>query len=133
MKSFFVAFLIILVFTGTTLAEKPSLKPSYALIESKEDAKSIAIGVENFLINIQKNIDFYVAASYNKDKETAYPILAIKHGKYTLEYAHQAWFDAPDNHYWKFKMKKFLGQDRLYLELSQKKQQYTVKGFVKFF
>ena len=133
MKSFFVAFLIILVFTGTTLAEKPSLKPSYALIESKEDAKSIAIGVENFLINIQKNIDFYVGASYNKDKETGYPILAIKQGKYTLEYAHQDWFDAPDNHYWKFKMKKFLGQDRLYLELSQKKQQYTVKGFVKFF
>ena len=104
---------ILLTFSSSVFAAPPS----FALIESEEDIKRVSAGAENTFIRFQKRFDVYVGGTYNKDKNAAYPIVALKYGKYTLEYAHQDWFDAPDNHYWKFKMKKFLYQDRLNLEV----------------
>ena len=134
MKHFFITFLTLSVLSNAALAERSFFKND-ALIESKEDAKKIAMGVENFLIKIQKSIDFYVGGTYNEYKEQGHPIIAVKYKNYTLEYAHPQWplFVSPNDRYWKFKMKKFLGKERLYLEVQQKKDQYTVKGFVQLF
>ena len=128
--------IISLIFTSSVFAAPPS----FALIESKEDAKRIAIDVENFLIKIQQSIDFYVGGVYNEhsidgdiDKRNGHPIIALGYRNYTLEYAHPQWFIATNDLYWKLKMKKVLGRDKWYLEIQQKKDRYTVKGFVKLF
>ena len=128
--------IISLIFTSSVFAAPPS----FALIESKEDAKRIAIDVENFLIKIQQSIDFYVGGVYNEhsidgdiDKRNGHPIIALGYKNYTLEYAHPQWFIATNDRYWKLKMRKFLGRDKMYLEIQQKKDRYMVKGFVKLF
>ena len=128
--------IIFLIFTSSVFAAPPS----FALIESKEDAKRIAIGVENFLIKIEQSIDFYVGGVYNEhsidgdiDKRNGHPIIALGYKNYTLEYAHPQWFIATNDRYWKLKMRKFLGRDKWYLEIQQKRDRYTVKGFVKLF
>ena len=90
MKYFFATLLSLSVLSNDALAERPFFKND-ALIESKEDAKRIAIGVENFLIKIQKSIDFYVGGTYNEHKEQGHPIIAVKYKNYTLEYAHPQW------------------------------------------
>ena len=77
MKYFFATLLSLSVLSNDVLAERPFFKND-ALIESKEDAKRIAIGVENFLIKIQKSIDFYVGGTYNEHKEQGHPIIAVK-------------------------------------------------------
>ena len=121
--------LISLIFTSSVFAAPPS----FALIESKEDAKVMAVWVENKLIRFQKSIDFYVGGSYDRYKRNGHPIIALGYRNYTLEYAHPQWFIATNDRYWKLKMKKFLGRDKLYLEIQQKKDRYMVKGFVKIF
>ena len=72
--------IISLIFTSSVFAAPPS----FALIESKEDAKRIAIGVENFLIKIEQSIDFYVGGVYNEhsidgdiDKRNGHPIISF--------------------------------------------------------
>lgn len=122
--------LIISLFFASSVWAAP---PSFALIESKEDAKRIAMRVENFLIKVQQSIDFYVGGSYDRYKRNGHPIVALGYKNYTLEYAHPQWFIATNDRYWKLKMKKFLGKDKLYLEIQQKKDKYTVKGFVQLF
>ena len=107
--------------------------PSFALIESKEDAKRMAVWVENKIIKFHQSIDFYVGGSYDRYKRNGHPIIAFQYRNYTLEYAHPQWFIATNDLYWKLKMKKFLGKDKLYLEIQQKKDKYTVKGFVQLF
>ena len=128
--------IISLIFTSSVFAAPPS----FALIESKEDAKRMVVWVENKLIRFQNSIDFYVGGVYNEhsvngdiDKRNGYPIIALGYRNYTLEYAHPQWFIAMNDRYWKLKMKKFLGRDKMYLEIQQKKDRYMVKGFVKIF
>ena len=121
--------LISLIFTSSVFAAPPS----FALIESKEDAKIMAVWVENKLIRFQNSIDFYVGGSYDRYKRNGHPIIALGYKNYTLEYAHPQWVIATNDRYWKLKMKKFLGRDNLYLEIQQKKDRYMVKGFVKLF
>ena len=120
---------IFLIFTSSVFAAPPS----FALIESKEDAKVMAVWVENKLIRFQNSIDFYVGGSYDRHKRNGHPIIALGYRNYTLEYAHPQWFIATNDRYWKLKMKKFLGREKLYLEIQQKKDRYMVKGFVKIF
>ena len=121
--------LISLIFATSVFAAPPS----FALIESKDDAKKMALWVENKIIKFHNSIDFYVGGSYDRHKRNGHPIIALGYRNYTLEYAHPQWFVATNDLYWKLKVKKFLGKDKLYLEIQQKKDLYTVKGFVKLF
>jgi len=127
MKKFIVT-LAILVSTNV-FAERPS----FALIESEQDVKRMITSVENSIEKFHKTFDFYVGGTYNRTKGTGYPIIALKYTNYTLEFAKEGWVDAPSNNYWKFKVKNFLGQKRLNIELQQKKKEYNVKGFIKLF
>ena len=118
-----------LLFSTTVFADTPS----WALIESKQDATKLLVSLENKIQKLYGNIDVSVGGTYNEAKDTGYPILAVKYSKYTLEFAREGWFDAPKNNYWKLKVKKPFGIDRINAEIQQKKKEYTVKGFVKLF
>ena len=118
-----------LLVSTTVFAETPS----WALIEKKEDVTKPLVSLENKIQKLYGNIDVSVGGTYNKAKDTGYPILAVKYSKYTLEFAREGWFDAPKNNYWKLKVKKPFGIDRINAEIQQKKKEYTVKGFVKLF
>jgi len=108
-------------------------KPEFALIESEQDVRRMVTSVENTADSFAKTFDFYVGGTYNKTKDTGYPILALKYKNYTLEYAKEGWLDAPQNSYYKFKIKNPLGQKRMKIEFQQKKEQYSVKGFIQLF
>ena len=127
MKKFIVT--LVLLVSTTVFAERPS----FALIESEQDVKRMITSVENSIEKFHKTFDFYVGGTYNRTKGTGYPIIALKYTNYTLEFAKEGWVDAPSNNYWKFKVKNFLGQKRLNIELQQKKKEYNVKGFIKLF
>ena len=127
MKKFIVT--LALLVSTTVFAERPS----FALIENEQDVRRMVTSVENSIEKFHKTFDFYVGGTYNRTKGTGYPIIALKYNKYTLEFAKEGWVDAPSNNYWKFKVKNFLGQKRLNIELQQKKKQYNVKGFIKLF
>ena len=127
MKKFIVT--LALLVSTTVFAERPS----FALIESEQDVRRMVTSVENSIEKFHKTFDFYVGGTYNRTKGTGYPIIALKYTNYTLEFAKEGWVDAPSNNYWKFKVKNFLGQKRLNIELQQKKKEYNVKGFIKLF
>ena len=118
-----------LLVSTTVFAETPS----WALIEKKEDVTKTLVSLENKIQKLYVNIDVSVGGTYNEAKDTGYPILAVKYSKYTLEFAREGGFDAPKNNYWKLKVKKPFGIDRVNVEVQQKKNEYTVKGFVKLF
>ena len=124
----FIVTLALLVST-TVFAETPK----WVLIESEQDVRRMVTSVENSIEKFHKTFDFYVGGTYNRTKGTGYPIIALKYTNYTLEFAKEGWVDAPSNNYWKFKVKNFLGQKRLNIELQQKKKEYNVKGFVRLF
>jgi len=132
MNKYFIVVISFFLMVGISAAEPPSLKPLYHVSPHEPFMKQAQM-LERHVTKATEVFDFYVGGTYNKQKGTGYPIVALKYNKYTLEFADEDWFDAPSNHYWKFKMKKFLGFDKLYLELSQKKKEYTVKGFVQLF
>lgn len=118
-----------LLISTTVFAETPS----WALIERKEDITKPLVSLENKIQKLYDSFDVYVGGTYNEAKDTGYPILAVKYSKYTLEFAREGWFDAPKNNYWKLKVKKPFGIDRVNVEVQQKKNEYTVKGFIQLF
>ena len=118
-----------LLISTTVFAETPS----WALIEKKEDVTKPLVSLENKIQKLYGNIDVSVGGTYNEAKDAGYPILAVKYSKYTLEFAREGWFDAPKNNYWKLKVKKPFGIDRVNVEVQQKKNEYTVKGFMQLF
>tara|TARA_Y100000004_G_C8802628_1_gene364126 strand:- start:317 stop:700 length:384 start_codon:yes stop_codon:yes gene_type:complete len=118
-----------LLISTTVFAETPS----WALIERKEDITKPLVSLENKIQKLYDSFDVYVGGTYNEAKDAGYPILAVKYSKYTLEFAREGWFDAPKNNYWKLKVKKPFGIDRVNVEVQQKKNEYTVKGFMQLF
>ena len=118
-----------LLISTTVFAETPS----WALIERKEDITKPLVSLENKIQKLYDSFDVYVGGTYNEAKDAGYPILAVKYSKYTLEFAREGWFDAPKNNYWKLKVKKPFGIDRVNVEVQQKKNEYTVKGFIQLF
>ena len=89
-----------------------------------------AVGSQYYLPGTPTPIDNLRAFNTAMEQNIA-KLLGYKN--YTLEYAHPQWFIATNDRYWKLKMRKFLGRDKWYLEIQQKKDRYTVKGFVKLF
>lgn len=134
---FKLALFLVLIFTwfvfATAAIGETSNYKHKALIESKEDITKPLVALENKIQKLYGDTDVYIGGTYNKTKDAGYPILAVKYSKYTLEFAREGWFDAPKNNYWKLKVKKPFGIDRINAEIQQKKKQYTVKGFVKLF
>ena len=117
-----------LLVSTTVFAETPS----WALIEKKEDVTKPLVSLENKIQKLYGNIDVSVGGTYNEAKDAGYPILAVKYSKYTLEFAREGWFDAPKNNYWKIKVKKPFGIDRINAIKSGIKFKFFIRNYLPF-